>query len=363
VKPTPESEVIVIGGGVVGLAAAHALAIQRRNVRVLEQFEIGHTRGSSHGSTRAFRLSYRRPSWVRLAQEALARWRELEGEAGQELLRITGSIEVGRGLDAQMHSLAQCGAQFSLLERSDVQHRYGLWAPPDALILFQPQGGVLHAARIGAFLSAAAVDRGVQLLERTRAESINVGDRRVSIDTTQGRLVCKAVVVAAGPWAASLANSAGLELPVSPSRETVGYFKHEASFGPPILIDWTGPEMSSARTARRGRLVYALSSASGEIKVGLDHAGPATDPNDLGELDQETLDALRDWIESRLCLADSTPVRAETCLYTNARDGESFMVGRRGRIILGAACSGHGFKFAPVTGLRLAELVGEVLGA
>src|SRR5205809_4191911 len=83
------ADVVVVGGGVMGLAAAWALRRAGREVLVLEQFRIGHTHGSSHGAGRIFRLAYDEPEWVRLAQEALPLWRELEAESGGTLLELT----------------------------------------------------------------------------------------------------------------------------------------------------------------------------------------------------------------------------------------------------------------------------------
>jgi sarcosine oxidase len=58
--------------------------------------------------------------------------------------------------------------------------------------------------------------------------------------------------------------------------------------------------------------------------------------------------------------ADPRPLSSETCIYTNTRD-EAFVCTRQGRIVVGSACSGHGFKFAPTTGARLAQLAAEAL--
>ena len=86
-------DVVVVGGGVMGLASAWALARAGRDVTVLEQFEIGHTYGSSHGASRIFRFAYSETEWVALAQEALPLWRELEVESGAELLSLTGLLD------------------------------------------------------------------------------------------------------------------------------------------------------------------------------------------------------------------------------------------------------------------------------
>ena len=89
-------EVAVVGAGAVGLATARALARGGREVVVVEQFRAGNDRGSSHGSSRIFRLAYEEPEWVRLAQEALPLWRELEAESRLDLLTLPGSLDSGR---------------------------------------------------------------------------------------------------------------------------------------------------------------------------------------------------------------------------------------------------------------------------
>ena len=80
-----------------GLAAAAALGRAGRSATVLEQFEFGHDRGSSHGTARIFKVSYPEPQFVRLAQESLVRWRELEDQTGDEILMMTGTLDMVPG--------------------------------------------------------------------------------------------------------------------------------------------------------------------------------------------------------------------------------------------------------------------------
>jgi sarcosine oxidase len=91
------------------------------------------------------------------------------------------------------------------------------------------------------------------------------------------------------------------------------------------------------------------------LKAGAHHAGAITDPDDVGEPDPALVERISTWVAERLQNADPEPVLAETCLYTTTPD-ERFILERRGRIVIGSACSGHGFKFAPAVGRRLADL-------
>lgn len=90
-------EFIVIGAGGAGSAAAYELARRGCEVLLIEQFQVGHDRGSSHGHSRIFRFAYAEPDYVRLAQAALLAWRELEADAGMPLLTLTGGLDLGPG--------------------------------------------------------------------------------------------------------------------------------------------------------------------------------------------------------------------------------------------------------------------------
>ena len=129
-----------------GLAAAAALGRAGRSATVLEQFEFGHDRGSSHGTARIFKVSYPEPQFVRLAQESLVRWRELEDQTGDEILMMTGMLDVG-GIEGRREALKECGADFEFLAAAEIERRYGLKIHGDTEGLFQPDGGVLHADR------------------------------------------------------------------------------------------------------------------------------------------------------------------------------------------------------------------------
>ena len=93
--PAGAADVVVVGAGIVGAATAHALADAGNRVVLLEQYRVGHDRGSSHGTSRIFRLSYPDERYVRLAHASLRGWRALEEECGRRLLETTGSVDLG----------------------------------------------------------------------------------------------------------------------------------------------------------------------------------------------------------------------------------------------------------------------------
>src|SRR5262249_254363 len=96
------------------------------------------------------------------------------------------------------------------------------------------------------------------------------------------------------------------------------------------------------------------------IKAAAHHAGPEVDPDESGKPDAALVEKVAAWVAEHVALADPRPVETQTCLYTTTAD-EGFILERRGRTVVGPACSGHGFKFAPAIGTRLAALAMEML--
>lgn len=319
-----------MGAGVMGLAAARALSRRGWQVTIYEQFEAGHEHGSSHGRSRIFRLAYPDPQWVRLAKEALRGWRELEDESGTALLELNGLLEVVKGAErSSRDGLASAGVDFELVQAEEAERRWPIRVPTGWTVLFQPEAGIVRADLAQAAFLASARAHGADLQEGTRVESLDDVDGEVT-------------VVTAGAWVRRLVAS----VPVRPTRETLAYFRRDGA--PMASLGELDPET-------RGHAQYSLHDPRHGIKAGVHHAGGEIDPDDPGEPDPELVARISDWVGRVHTDVDPDPVEAETCLYTNTAD-ESFILERNGRVVVGSACSGHGFKFAPVVGERLAAL-------
>jgi sarcosine oxidase len=309
-------KVAVVGAGVMGSATAWALRERGADVVVYEQFDdIDHARGSSHGRTRIFRLAYPQDEWVRLAEEALAGWADL----ADDVLSLYGLVEFAPSAElTSADALERCGAEFSFdVEEPRVRVPEG-WAA-----LWQPAAGVVHSDRARhAFLRGVDVEMGV------RVESPEELDADV-------------VVLTVGAWIRTFFP----DVPVRVTRETVAFFAYD---GPPL------PSVVELNV-NRGHAMYALHDPDHGLKVGAHFHGHETDP-DLDEGPDEALVAhIADWTGARFPDVDPTPVAAESCLYTSTAS-EAFILERRGRVVIGSPCSGHGFKFAPEIGRELADL-------
>jgi sarcosine oxidase len=334
---------VVVGGGVMGCATARALSKLGNKVVLLERFRLGHKRGSSHGRTRIFRFSYPDPTYVSMAQEALGLWRDLEREGGTQLVRTTGGLDMGPRIQDNAAALDGCGAAFELLDGAAAGLRFpGFSAAGDAKVLFQPDSGVIYADASIATFATSAMDADVDIIEERQVISIEPQASTVVVRTPGGDFEAGCIVVAAGPWAKGLLATIGIDLPVRATRETVAFFPGDTE-GFPTFVEWGNPS------------VYSLPSPGQGLKVGEHVAGPVSDPDDDQPVSQESIARMSDWVAERFPRIDKEPRLAETCFYTNTKD-ESFILERHENIVIGSACSGHGFKFAPLIGKRLAEL-------
>jgi sarcosine oxidase len=345
-------DVVVIGAGVMGSATARALGERGVETVLLEQFDLGHARGSSHGPTRIFRLAYPDPLYVEMAQLARESWRELEAAAGEDLLVTTGGIDAG-----PLASL--CGAA---LEPRGVTHE---WLTPaqaaerfpsisfDGLdpILFQADAGVSRAGRTVAAQVRLARQSGVDVRDRTEVAAVEPNDDGVEVRTTDGSAYrARVAVVTAGSWAGPLLVRAGRPVGLQPILQTIAYFgpAQPGAEEIPTFIEWGSPEI----------VWYALPPAgvAPGVKLGAHVGGKPVDPS-AGPFppDEELERVLAKYVAERFPGLVPEPIGAETCLYTMT-DDEDFVLDRAGPLVVGAGFSGHGFKFGPLVGEALSDL-------
>lgn len=344
-----DCDVVVVGAGIMGAATAWWLARWGRDVVLVEQFEPGHHRGSSHGSTRIFRLAYPEPPYVELAREAMPLWREMEAETGVELLVTTGGIDYGdpSSVQAIADAMAHTVTPHELLSPIEAAGRWPGFVF-DGPVLYQPDAGRLWADEAVGALQRQAEAHGARLhfKEPVRAitpEAVN----RVIVTTHVERYRARAVVVTAGAWAGSLLAGLVDVPPLTVTREQVFHF--------PSRLD---ADVVWPSYIRHGStFVYGLHGHGAEgVKVAEHHTGALTTAEQRSfEIDEPGRRRILHHVATYMPGLDPMSTSATTCLYTTTAD-ESFIVERHGPIVVGSPCSGHGFKFAPVIGRQLAGL-------
>lgn len=311
---------IVVGGGVIGLATARALRDDGFQVTVHEQHAVGTPLGSSSGRSRIYRLSYKKPAYVRLAARANDEWRRLDAS----LLRANGMLEHGRGVEQNARALAECGAEHRWLERAEAQQLFPEARFPDEPVLWHAEAGAVLADRALELLA-----HGLDVRERSRVERL---------DDLEADVVC----VCAGAWLGRL-----VELPLTTEIEQVAYFAG-APDSRPSIIDHGG----------EGRdLFYGLVSPGIGFKMGSDGTATGGFDPDRGErpVSAAITERLAGHVRERFPGLDPRPLRAESCIYTWSPDGDFVLDRIDGRVVCGGD-SGHAFKFAPLLGRLAADL-------
>ncbi len=340
-------DVVVIGAGAMGSAAARALAAAGRDVLVLEQYELGHERGGSHGGTRLFRLAIDNEGELLRAARARELWEELESETGVQMLDPVGGVD--HGLDER-----QVGESAALLERHGVP--YDVLAPEAAaerwpgmrfssMVLYQPWSGRALASQALTAIRASARSLGVEFRPQCLATGVRVAGEGVEVETAAGAVRGRQLVVTAGPWTAQVLAGA-LEVPaISASQEQPRFFAPVDASAPwPVFVD------------RRVRAYGVFEEGLG-VKVGLHATGPrlSLDQRDFQvepARDAELVAYVREWFPG----LDVTRSEAISCLYDNTERGD-FIIDRRGPISVAAGFHGEGFKFVPLVARYLRELV------
>ena len=294
-------DVVIIGAGLAGSAAAWALARRGRSAVVLEAFQPGHRRGSSHGSARIFRRAYPDPLYVQLTGEAQRLWRQLADEAGEELILTTGGIDFGpaREQEKMYEVLRALGVPAELIPPGEAAERWPGVAFGTDPVMFHPDAGVIDA------------DRAMESL---------IG----------GQVSLPPLVV---------------------TQQQAFHFAPRAAAGPqPVFI------YRSEVAAIYGLLAGRDGEVPGAIKIGEHGHGPVTtgDGRD-GIVSPASREAVRAFVRDTLEDLDPDPVGELTCLYTSTGT-EDFILDRQGPFVICSACSGHGAKFAPLTGEIAADL-------
>jgi len=351
-------DVIVVGGGGMGTAAAWRLARRGARALVLEQFSVGHDRGSSHGESRIIRLAYfEHPDYVPLLRAAYALWRETEAASGEPLLTITGGLELGpeagllvRGnlASARLH-----GLEHELLDAAAIRARFPAFGAETGVAgVFQPESGVLAVERCVRAQAALARAAGAEVREGVTVRAVLPDGAGVRVESDAGTFRAARAVVTAGAWAGRLL--AGLGLPLAVARQTVAWFapRRPELFVPgrfPIFI-WERPEGFFYGFPIVGRP---------GVKVARHGGGATATPETVDRRFRAEDEApLRRFLETCLPEAAGALLGGSVCLYTNTPDAD-FVIDRHPeapQIAFAAGFSGHGFKFAPVVGAILADL-------
>lgn len=361
--PVGTYDVIVAGVGAMGAATCAQLARRGKRVLGFDRYDIPNAMGSSHGVNRIIRLAYfEHPTYVPILRRAYELWRETEKLAGEQLLYVTGSFDIGvNGSEIISRSLASCELHelpHELLSADQVHSRYpGYVLPDDYVALYQKDGGFVASER--AIVAAAGIALKAGAVLRAREAMLDfepIAGGGVRVRTTRGGYEAGQLIVASGAWIGEpIPALRGLAVP---ERQVLGWFQPKK----PELFELGKFPVSNLKSDIGHYYQFPTWHVPG-FKIGLYHhlgeRGPAEElPREPNQADE---DALRRGLAAFFPEADGELLALRSCMFTNTPD-EHFIIDRlpgHPDVIVASPCSGHGFKFSSAIGEILADLVTE----
>lgn len=353
-------DVIVAGAGAMGTQACWQLARRGKRVLGLDRYDIPNAMGSSHGVHRIIRLAYfEHPSYVPLLRRAYRVWRELEQLAGEQLLFVTGSLDIGPEGSAVIEgSLASCrqhGLHHELLTGDEVNRRHpGYRLPSNFRAVYQQDGGFVASERAIGAAATLAMDAGAAIRGREAVlayEPIAGGGVRVT--TERGKYEAGRLILASGAWMGEIVPS--LKSIAVPERQALGWFRPKR---PELYRLGTFP-VSNLKSDVGHFYQFPVWGVPG-FKIGLyHHLGEKGAADTLSrEPTARDEEVLRRGLANFFPEADGDLLAMRTCMFTNTPD-EHFILDTLPNfpeVVVASPCSGHGFKFASAIGEILADL-------
>ncbi len=354
------ADVIVLGLGGMGTAAAWHLARRGARVLGLEQFALGHALGSSHGHTRIIRQAYyEHPSYVPLVRRAYQGWYDLEQTLGTHLLTACPCLTIGASDGELVTGVQRSAAEHSLsietLAGDEIPTRFPAFRPlgPGEVGIVEHTAGFLYVDDCVRAMADAARSLGAVLHDNERVVSWHAEGDGVRVVCEKETHTASSLVITAGPWAGPLLGSMGAKLSVM--RQ---------------VVLWLAPD--DPALYRRDTFPIFVADGDDGVFYGIPmldargvkvarHYGAAELPS-VGDVEREITPAdeepVRAFLRRRIPGADGERRDASTCVYTLTPD-RHFVIDHHPdsqRVIVAAGFSGHGFKFAPVVGEMLAGL-------
>jgi sarcosine oxidase len=350
-------DAIVVGVGGMGSAALYHLARRGGRVLGLERFDIPNELGSSHGVTRIIRLAYyEHVAYVPLLRRAYELWRDLERVAGEQLLHITGSIDVGPPgqlvFAGSVRSCEEHGLPHEVLDAREVERRFPAYRmDKESMAVLQPEGGFLLPERCIVAHVQAAQAHGADVRARERVLGWEPVGEGVQVKTEHGEYEADRLVLTAGAWMSELAG-----LPVEPERQVLAWLQ---PLRPELFMPERFPVFNLQVDEDDRYYGFPVFGIPG-FKFGRYHHlrehGPADELDREPRPDDERL--LRAFAERYFPDGAGPTMTLKTCLFENSPD-EHFILDRlldAPQVLVGGGFSGHGFKFCSVVGEILADL-------
>lgn len=349
------ASVVIVGGGVIGASIAYHLAVRgMTDVVVVERSGLGS--GSTGRSAGGVRQQFSTETNCRLSMLSVQKLLRFQEETGWDprfmqvgylflLTREEDWVQFQRNAEMQ----TRLGIEVEILSPHAAQAMVPPMVVDDVLgATFCPTDGHADPTQVCLGYASAARARGVEIASGTTVTGILVKDGAVeAVDTTAGQIATPLVVNAAGPWAAQVAQLAGIEVPIAPYRRQLYYMERIPTIPEraPMVVDFAS-SMYFRPEGRTGLLIGMTDRS---------------EPSSFNvQTDEAFLEMLIEHAVRRVpALAQSRVLRGWAGLYDVTPDANPILgpVPGVNGFIMAAGFSGHGFMHAPATGQLIAEMI------
>ena len=368
-------DVIVVGLGTAGSATCMTLAQRGVSVLGIDSFHPPHTLGSHHGESRSVRRAYLEGSaYLPMALRAWDLWHRLEKDSGEKLLVTTGNLTVGPpegpAVSGFLASARAGGITHDLLTAAETRRRWPLLAPPRHFAAgLEKEAGIVFPETCIRVLLAMAESAGARLQVDEQVTGWDSTSRGIEVRTSLGRYTAGRLLIAAGTRAGRLSGTAdGL---LTPKRVPVHWITPPdataCQLGQFPVNFWQIPLSGAAGTSDEYREFYTLPAIEpgGRVKAAFHNQLTDGDPEQPSPaVSTAEQAAMRAMLQRFLPTLSDQPMTSDTCMYTLTPD-DHFVLGplpQNGNVFA-VALAGHGFKFAPVLGEILADLLEGIVPA
>jgi sarcosine oxidase len=356
-------DVIILGLGAMGSSAAQQLTQRRKRVLGIEQFIPPHDQGSSHGGTRMIRQAYwESPAYLPLVLRSYELWEKLETDAGTKLLNITGGLILGSA-DSQLvtggiAAADQHSIKYRVLSPAQIHERFPAITPlANDVGVYEKKAGFLLVEECIRAQLRRAEQGGAELHFEERVLGWSADSAGIKVSTDRSVYEAEHLVITAGPWANQALPGV---FPMNVTRQVMAWIQPTNGVEPFLPDCFPVFLCESPDGGFPGYGFPAVDGANGGVKAAIHGSDAVCTPETVDrEVHESDIAAVIDKLSPRFPSLAGRVVKATTCFYTMTPD-EHFIIGLHPHFpSVSVACgfSGHGFKFAPVVGEILTQLV------
>jgi sarcosine oxidase len=359
-----EFDLIIVGMGSMGSAAAYHAAKSGLQVLGIDQYEVPHNRGSHSGQSRIVRMAYfEHPNYVPILKLAYQNWEHLKQETGESFFQKNGLLYMGNENDSLIKGVRKSADLYKLNIVETDHDQFKKDHPQFNLdhsnykAILEPNAGYVLADRAILQYKKLALKEGAKILENTKMQNWYLEEGRVKLECEGQKFIAKKVIFTKGAWAKEdlIAVKKTLEI----TRQSFFYFDSddEKTYSESQFPCWNFQDKGDAC------LYYGFPNSTNGLKISYHKKGEQVNPNNTNlEVSPEEQEKILIIIDRLFPKANLQLRSQENCLYTNSKDGHfiiDYLPKTKKQIIIATGFSGHGFKFVPAIGELLVNMANE----